>query len=69
VPITVWEAQEREVDPEFVGTAGSPTVVASVWEAVTCERRRKILRGPAHQTAAALLERLRDLLQELVSTG
>ncbi|MDR5710236.1 MAG: electron transfer flavoprotein subunit beta/FixA family protein [Armatimonadota bacterium] len=64
--ITVWSARDLEVDPELVGTAGSPTVVAGIHEAAGRERRREILLGTPEEKADLLVDRLRDLLRELL---
>jgi electron transfer flavoprotein beta subunit len=65
-PITVWSAKDLQVDPELVGSSGSPTTVASVQEAVRRERRREILVGSVAEKAALLADRLQDLLREIL---
>ncbi len=65
-PITVWGAKDLQVDPEFVGSLGSPTLVAGIREAGTRERRREILSGSPQEKAALLADRLRDLLRQLL---
>ncbi len=65
-PITVWGAEDLKVDPEFVGSVGSPTIVAEICEAGSRERRREILLGSPEEKARLLAERLRDLIQELL---
>jgi len=66
LPLTVWSAKDLDVDPELVGSAGSPTIVAGISEAGTRERKREILLGTPEEKAAALVNRLRDLLRELL---
>lgn len=65
-PIPVWGAKDLQVDPEFLGSAGSPTIVAGISEAGVRERRREILVGSPEEKAAVLADRLRDLVRELV---
>ncbi|MCS7171904.1 MAG: electron transfer flavoprotein subunit beta/FixA family protein [Armatimonadetes bacterium] len=65
-PLTVWSARDLEVDLDLVGTAGSPTVVAAVCEAPAREHRREILLGTPEEKADLLVDRLRNLLRELL---
>lgn len=64
--ITLWTAKDLDADPELIGVPGSPTVVAAVQEAAGRERRRELLLGSPEETAAVLVDRLRDVLRELL---
>ncbi len=59
--VTVWNAGDLGVDPEWLGFGGSPTVVSAVWQARSPERRREFLQGTAPEKARLLAERLRAL--------
>lgn len=60
--VTVWSAQALEVDPEWLGFEGSPTVVSGVWKAENSERRREYLEGSAQEKTRRLAERIRETL-------
>lgn len=61
-PVTVWSAAALGVDPKWLGFEGSPTVVGSVWQAKSPERRREVLQGTSQEKARLLAERIRILL-------
>jgi len=61
--VTVWTAQDLEVDPEMIGFPGSPTVVAGLGQAATTgERRREFITGPPEEAARALFLKIKDFL-------
>jgi electron transfer flavoprotein beta subunit len=66
-PITIWDATDLGTDPEWIGAAGSPTIVAGTHEAVGRHRRRERLTGSAEAQARALLKRLRPQLDLLAT--
>lgn len=58
-PVTVWSAADLGVEPKWLGFEGSPTVVGSVWQAKSPERRREFLQGTPQEKARLLAERIR----------
>ncbi len=68
-PITVWDAEDLDVDPGMIGTAGSPTTVSGTREAARRERRRETLSGSPAEQARALLDRIRPYLDAARSNG
>jgi len=61
-PVTTWNAQDIEVDPEMIGIPGSPTIVDGVAQAEATERKREFLKGTPEEQVKALIERLRPYL-------
>ena len=61
-PVTVWSAEDIDVDPEMIGLAGSPTIVDGLAQAESSERKRQFLTGTPEEQAQALVERLRAYL-------
>jgi electron transfer flavoprotein beta subunit len=57
-PVTVWGADDLDLDPEAIGMAGSPTVVAGTREAEQRDRRREMLTGTPAEQVRTLVERL-----------
>lgn len=57
--ITVWNAKDLDVEPEYIGLAGSPTVVTGLAEAPYRERRREFLEGSPDEVAQKLAKLLR----------
>jgi electron transfer flavoprotein beta subunit len=56
--VTVWGAADLDADPDAIGMAGSPTVVAGTRETAQRDRRRERLTGTPTQQARALVDRL-----------
>jgi electron transfer flavoprotein beta subunit len=60
--ITVWNAKDLDADPEYIGLAGSPTVVTGLAEAPFRDRRREFLQGTVDEIAQELANLLRKEL-------
>lgn len=60
--LTVWSAQDLDVDPSCIGLQGSPTVVTGLAEAPSRERRREFLDGSPDQVAQQLLAIFQGIL-------
>jgi len=60
--VTVWSAQDLDVDPEMIGLSGSATVVAGTQEASKRDRRREALKGSIDERAHALAEIIRPYI-------
>ncbi len=60
--VTVWSASDMDVDPEFIGLAGSPTQVVGLEQAPSRERKRIMLSGSPEEVAQQLAARLREVL-------
>jgi electron transfer flavoprotein beta subunit len=60
--VTQWTSADLDVDPEFIGWAGSPTVVSGLAEAAERERRRLFLMGSPEELARQLASELRQVL-------
>jgi electron transfer flavoprotein beta subunit len=58
--VSVWNASDLDVDPDLVGSAGSPTTVSGLAEASTRQRKRQFLRGSPEQVARALADILKE---------
>lgn len=58
--VTTWTAADLEVDAEFIGTPGSPTVVTGLKEAASRERKHIFLEGDTRQIADRVSRVLRD---------
>lgn len=60
--VTIWDAQELEADPGFIGLDGSPTMVTELGEAPSRERKRILFDGTPQETARQLIELFEELL-------
>jgi electron transfer flavoprotein beta subunit len=60
--VTVWTKADLDVDEDYIGTAGSPTVVSDLGEAETRERRREFLEGDVEDMA----EKVASILEEVL---
>jgi electron transfer flavoprotein beta subunit len=58
----VWDAADLQVDPEFIGQAGSPTIVAGLDSAESRARKRQRVGGTPKEIAAQLAAILIDQL-------
>jgi hypothetical protein len=52
--LTVWDAEDLEADPGYIGLTGSSTVVTDLDEAPYRERRREFLRGSTDEVVREL---------------
>lgn len=57
--LTLWNAQDLNAEPSYIGLAGSPTRVTGLAQAQSRERRREFLEGTPEQ----LVEQLAGLLK------
>ncbi len=62
-PFTVWSADDLDIDREYIGLGGSPTVVAGTSEASKRDRRRQMLTGSVEEKARTLVEVIRPYLE------
>lgn len=60
--LTVWSKSDLEVDEEFIGVRGSPTLVSGLGEAETRERKKIFITGSTEEIATKLVEALRQSL-------
>lgn len=60
--VTTWTSADLDVDPEYIGWPGSPTVVSGLAEAAERERMRLFLTGPPQKLARQLADLLRQAL-------
>ncbi|MFP3853543.1 MAG: electron transfer flavoprotein subunit beta/FixA family protein [Anaerolineales bacterium] len=58
--ITVWDAEDLEVDEQFIGVEGSPTIVSGLKEAAKRERKGINLTGSVDDIGARVADLLRD---------
>jgi electron transfer flavoprotein beta subunit len=65
IPITLWNAEDLEVDQTLIGVPGSPTVVTGVGEAEARERKRVVLQGNLEQK----IEQLSQILIPYLGRG
>lgn len=52
--LTVWSANDLDVDEAYVGTDGSPTIVSGLDQAPSGERKRIFIDGPPQEAAIRL---------------
>jgi len=57
--VTVWSAGDLQVDENYVGLSGSPTMVTGLAEAPTRARKRKLIKGSPDE----IVQQLLDVLQ------
>ena len=60
--VTTWTSADLDVDPEYIGWPGSPTVVSGLAEAAERERMRLFLTGSPRELARQLAGLLRQAL-------
>jgi electron transfer flavoprotein beta subunit len=60
--LTRWSSADLDVDPEYIGWPGSPTVVSGLAEAAERERKRQFLTGSPEELARQLASHLRQAL-------
>ena len=60
--ITVWSANDVDVQPHEIGLDGSGTIVERVFEAEGVERKHEFIRGTPEEEAKALFERIKQYL-------
>jgi electron transfer flavoprotein beta subunit len=60
--VTRWTSANLDVDPEYIGWPGSPTVVSGLAEAAARERSRLFLTGSPEELARQLASELRQAL-------
>lgn len=60
--LTRWTSADLDVDPEYIGYPGSPTVVSGLAEADGRERKRLFLKGSPEEMARQLADHLRQAL-------
>jgi len=58
--ITVWTAEDLEVDPGYIGEPGSPTIVSGLEQAPSRERRMEFIEGTADEIGYKLTELIRN---------
>jgi electron transfer flavoprotein beta subunit len=58
--LTVWDQALLEAEPEFIGEAGSPTIVSGLQEAASRERKMEFLSGSPEEISRQLLEKIRE---------
>jgi electron transfer flavoprotein alpha/beta subunit len=52
--LTVWSADDLDVDEAYIGTDGSPTIVSGLDQAPSRERKRIFIDGPPREAAIQL---------------
>ena len=60
--VVIWGHDDVDVDDEYIGLTGSPTVVSGLREAEVRERRKEFLRGSPEEVARELAKRLQRIL-------
>jgi electron transfer flavoprotein beta subunit len=60
--VTVWTKDDLDVDEEYIGVPGSPTVVSDLGQAETRERRREFLEGDVEDMAEKVVRILEEVL-------
>ncbi|MEW6716470.1 MAG: electron transfer flavoprotein subunit beta/FixA family protein [Chloroflexota bacterium] len=60
--LTVWSKTELEVDEEYIGIKGSPTIVSGLEQAEARERKRIYLEGTPSEIAHQLVTILHEVL-------
>ncbi|MBW8010578.1 MAG: electron transfer flavoprotein subunit beta/FixA family protein [Chloroflexi bacterium] len=60
--MTVWSKDDLDVDAEYIGVSGSPTIVSDLAQAATRERKREFLTGTPEEIADKLKVILQDAL-------
>lgn len=60
--VTVWTKDDLDVDEEYIGVPGSPTVVSDLGQAETRERRREFLEGDVKDMAEKVVRILEEVL-------
>jgi mitochondrial fission protein ELM1 len=60
--VTVWDAADLEAQAEYIGLAGSPTIVTELAAAALRERKREMLHGSPHDVTRRLVELLKEAL-------
>ena len=59
--VPVWTNKELEIDPAQIGLTGSPTQVVKIFTPAQ-KQGGKVFTGEAEDTAAQLLEEIKDIL-------
>jgi electron transfer flavoprotein beta subunit len=60
--VTVWSSTDLDVDPDYIGWPGSPTVVSGLAEAESRDRKREFLTGSTEEIARELAKLLRTAM-------
>lgn len=60
--LTVWDAASVEADQDFIGLAGSPTIVSGLDQAPSQDRKRQFLDGSPKEITKELSRILEDIL-------
>jgi electron transfer flavoprotein beta subunit len=68
-PVTIWSAADLDVDPEMIGSPGSPTLVAGTREAPRRERRHEMIDGTPQRQARVLAQRISPYVQAPPTNG
>ncbi len=60
--LTVWSADDLDVDETYIGTDGSPTIVSGLDQAPSRERKRIFIDGPPREAAIKLANIIQETL-------
>jgi electron transfer flavoprotein beta subunit len=60
--VTVWNASDLQAEAEYIGLAGSPTIVTELAAAALRERKREMLQGSPQDVTRKLVELLKEAL-------
>jgi electron transfer flavoprotein beta subunit len=58
--VTVWNKEDLDLDEDFIGVPGSPTIVTGLGQAESRERRKEFLKGSREE----IVERLTEIMSE-----
>jgi electron transfer flavoprotein beta subunit len=60
--VTIWDANDLQANPDWIGLAGSPTTVTELAEAPFRDRRRQFMQATPAETAQHLVRLLEEIL-------
>jgi electron transfer flavoprotein beta subunit len=60
--VTVWTCEDIGADEEYIGIAGSPTIVTGLEQAAVRERKREFLTGTRDEVVRRLVDLIHDLM-------
>ncbi|MCK4828563.1 electron transfer flavoprotein beta subunit/FixA family protein, partial [bacterium] len=60
--VTVWGASDLDVEEEYIGLSGSPTIVSDLAEASVRERKKIFLDGDPEEIASQLVNIIQSVI-------
>jgi electron transfer flavoprotein alpha/beta subunit len=60
--ITIWNPSDLCVEKEYIGLAGSPTIVSGLTEASVRERKKIFIQGDSEEIARQLANIIRSVI-------